>query len=105
MHYDRVLGERRMGDAMNKSKTMEKDFSVRPKRVGVGSMTLSETNFLITEEVQVDENNETQAFCGTVISTEQNDVDGILITVMDQEDNAWDIEAKYVFLAKETKES
>ena len=94
-----------MGDAINMNKITEKDLSTGHSEVGVGGMTLAETNFLITEKVHVEENSETQAFYGTVISTEQNDVDGILITVMDQEDNAWDIEAKYVFLAKETKES
>jgi len=64
--------------------------------VEIECMTTAERLSLITETVDVEDNPETNSFRGTVISTEENDVDGILITVMDQDSEAWDIEVKYV---------
>ncbi|RLF26237.1 MAG: hypothetical protein DRN14_07180 [Thermoplasmata archaeon] len=69
------------------------------KEVEVGSMTLSEAEAFLGWKVDVEENSPTQDFSGTIISAKYNDTDGILITVLDQDDDAWDIEAKHVTLS------
>lgn len=58
--------------------------------------TIEDAKALIGERVDVIDNDETQAFSGLVISVEQNDIDGILISVLDQDDNAWDLSPKYI---------
>lgn len=51
---------------------------------------------LIGERVNVLENSETSEFNGLVIDASYTDIDGILITVLDQEDNAWDIHPRHI---------
>lgn len=64
--------------------------------VEVWSMTLDECKGLIGDIVDVNGCPECSDFRGTVSSCEENDIDGILISVLDQEDNMWDVEPKYV---------
>lgn len=58
--------------------------------------TLDDAKALIGERVDVLENDETSEFNGLVIDASCNDIDGILITVIDQDDQSWDIEPKYI---------
>ncbi len=58
--------------------------------------TLADAKALIGCDVDVLDNDETSAFSGLVIGASENDIDGILVTVNDQDDNAWDIESKYI---------
>lgn len=58
--------------------------------------TISDAKALIGENVDVLDNDETQAFNGLVINAEENDVDGILITVLDQDDQAWDLSPRHI---------
>ena len=58
--------------------------------------TLSDAKALIGEVVEVLDNDETSAFSGLVIGASKNDIDGILVSVNDQDDNTWDIEARYI---------
>lgn len=58
--------------------------------------TLADAKALIGERVDVIENDETSEFNGLVIDASYNDIDGILITVLDQDDKAWDIEPKFI---------
>lgn len=51
---------------------------------------------LIGERVDVLKNDETSEFNGLVIDASYTDIDGILITVLDQEDNAWDIHPRHI---------
>ncbi len=59
-------------------------------------MTFEKAQDFLGKTVEVEENSETICFVGHVTDVSENDVDGILISVLDQEDNTWDIEAKYV---------
>lgn len=74
--------------------------------IGEGSIkTLSCAKALIGEVVNVLDNDETTAFSGLVIDASENDVDGILVSVNDQNDNTWDIEARYIVLSETVSNS
>ena len=60
-------------------------------------ITIEEEN-LIGQMVEVDENPEMIHFVGNVVQVSENDIDGVLISIIDSEDNCWDIEPKYVRL-------
>lgn len=62
--------------------------------------TMEDAKALIGFIVDVLDNDETQAFSGLTIGAEENNVDGILITVLDQDDNAWDISSQYIVLGE-----
>ncbi|CAA6807748.1 MAG: Unknown protein [uncultured Sulfurovum sp.] len=62
-------------------------------------MTENETN-LIGQTVEVKENPETISFVGHVTKVSENKIDGVLVSVLDQEDNVWDIESKYISIYK-----
>ena len=59
-------------------------------------MTYDKAQDYLGETVEVAENPETICFVGHVVDVRENDVDGILISVLDQEDDVWDIEVQYV---------
>lgn len=64
--------------------------------------TISDAKALIGENVDVLDNDETQAFNGLVIKAEENDIDGILITVLDQDDQAWDLSPRHIVRADDS---
>jgi len=56
------------------------------------------TNIEIGDLVEVEDNSGTHGFIGFVIDSYKDIVDGFIFSIRDQEDNIWDIEAKYIIL-------
>ena len=50
----------------------------------------------VGEFVEVEDNNDTCAFVGQCSEVNENEVDGILLTVCDQESNCFDVELKHI---------
>ncbi len=51
--------------------------------------------------VEVEENSETLSFMGRVDDVYENEVDGIVVSVVDQEDNCYDIDLEYISVCEE----
>ncbi len=58
--------------------------------------TLEDAKALIGESVNVLDNNETHGFFGYVTEVNENDIDGILVSVIDSDEAVWDIELQYI---------
>ena len=50
----------------------------------------------VGEFVEVEDNSDTCAFVGQCSEVKENEVDGILLTVCDQESNCFDVELKHI---------
>lgn len=67
----------------------------KPMRLS-GADIMAHRDELIGQSVNVEENPETHGFQGTITKISHSPIDGVLISVIDQDDAMWDIEPQYI---------